>query len=238
MCVRTLLLPKVGEVPCGKCPECRKRYVNDWYYRLTSEYKVSRATYFCTLTFNAGYVPTTRKGAISKHQLFMKRLRKKFGKFRFFSVLEYGPSTNRPHFHMLLFAKDCFDKKKLATVWQYGFVKVEPLRSEAGIRYTVKYMNKDDYKSVMLCSRRPFIGYHALERNVENYISNASAAKCPLPAIYKKKLRGIVEFEEAKEKLKNKVKVEFLAKYGKDTMRVLRERKQRILNLLKKKHLT
>lgn len=238
MCIKPIRLPDVGEVPCGKCALCRKRYVNDWYYRLSSEYKASSATYFCTLTFSEEYVPTTREEAVNKHQLFMKRLRKKFGKFRFFSVLEYGPSTGRPHFHILLFSDGSFNKDNLLTVWQYGFVTLEPLRSEAGIRYTCKYMNKDDYQSVMLCSKRPFLGYNALDRNLDNFIQNAKTSfGGGLPRIYKKKLQGIEEFEEAKEKNRLDFLEKKLQNYKSDTPRYIAEERQKALNLLAKKRL-
>jgi hypothetical protein len=232
MCTRLVRLPDIGEVPCGKCPDCRKKYVNDWVYRLASEYKNSEASYFCTLTFDENHFPPTKEATVRAHQLFMKRLRKKFGKFRFFSVLEYGPTTGRPHFHILLFTDTRLDQDKLFLSWQNGFVSIEPLRSEAGIRYTAKYLNKDQYKSVMLCSRRPFIGKHALEKNLESFIENAQRSKGPLPRIYKKKLRGIEEFENAKAALIEKYKVDFRTKYALNTPLFLQENEQREKNIV------
>ena len=40
------------DVPCGKCPNCKKRRVNEWVFRLQEEDKVSSTSYFITLTYD------------------------------------------------------------------------------------------------------------------------------------------------------------------------------------------
>ena len=41
------------KVPCGKCIECRKARVNQWFVRLSQELKRSTSAYFVTLTYVA-----------------------------------------------------------------------------------------------------------------------------------------------------------------------------------------
>ena len=50
-------------------------------------------------------------------QLFMKRLRKKYGKgIRYYHCGEYGPKLGRAHYHILIFGHDFKDKK----FWKYS----------------------------------------------------------------------------------------------------------------------
>lgn len=95
-------------VSCGKCPPCKLRRVNSWVFRLQQEEKVSTSAYFVTLTYNHFHVPITNNGfmTVSRRdfQLFMKRLRKlSNNKLRYYVAAEYGDSSWRPHYHMILF---------------------------------------------------------------------------------------------------------------------------------------
>jgi hypothetical protein len=62
---------------------------------------------FVTLTYDDASLPPgydLRQGLVYRHfQLFMKRLRKRFGPVRFYMCGEYGGKNGRPHFHVLLF---------------------------------------------------------------------------------------------------------------------------------------
>lgn len=67
-------------VPCGKCPECRKRRAAGWGFRLMEEEKRSDSAYFITLTYDTRFVPIRPSGYLTLDkrdlQLFFKRLRK------------------------------------------------------------------------------------------------------------------------------------------------------------------
>lgn len=106
------------QLPCGRCLGCRLEYSRQWANRLMLELEYHDSAYFITLTYNdehvpRGYYPDPETGealesmTLSKRdvQLFMKRLRKAFpdDQIRFYCAGEYGPSTMRPHYHLIIF---------------------------------------------------------------------------------------------------------------------------------------
>ncbi|QCS36935.1 replication initiation protein [Tortoise microvirus 29] len=97
-------------VPCGKCPPCLKARSNAWAFRLNRQRDVSDSALFVTFTYNTEHVPITENGFMSLQkkdfQDFMKRLRKLHpqGKsIKYYAVGEYGSSSDRPHFHAIMF---------------------------------------------------------------------------------------------------------------------------------------
>lgn len=121
------LLPKplndrLQKISCGKCMSCRLNSAEDWALRCALEFKYSECASFLTLTYNDDFLeyanrvnyrersvslePTLRK---IHFQLFNKRLREYFSRvlgidnIRFFACGEYGPSTQRPHYHGIYF---------------------------------------------------------------------------------------------------------------------------------------
>lgn len=70
---------------------------------------------FLTLTYSDENLPDDCSVSVRPLQLFMKRLRKRFGSgVRFFACGEYGDANNRPHYHVILFGCDFADK----TLWR------------------------------------------------------------------------------------------------------------------------
>lgn len=102
-------------VPCGRCPPCLKRRVNEWVFRLQEEDKVSSCSHFVTLTYDPSFVPISphRFMTLAKAdvQYFFKRLRKlidkdpryKGTKLKYYLAGEYGSESDRPHYHIILF---------------------------------------------------------------------------------------------------------------------------------------
>ena len=107
------------QIPCGKCIGCRLDYARQWANRIMLEAQYYKDAYFVTLTYDDDHVPlawysdpetgealqsmTLRKRDL---QLFMKRLRKHYGeavKIRYFASGEYGSSSFRPHYHLIIF---------------------------------------------------------------------------------------------------------------------------------------
>jgi len=76
------------------------------------EKRMHRLSCFLSLTYDDEFLP--EGGTLVKRdlQLFMKRLRKRFGDgIRFYGCGEYGGRSLRPHYHLLLFNFDFPDKK-------------------------------------------------------------------------------------------------------------------------------
>lgn len=96
------------EIPCGGCIGCRIDYARGWAVRLTHEAYSHSATSFLTLTYDDDHLPGDGSVSVRELQLFMKRLRRLFPgvKLRYFACAEYGETTFRPHYHLILFGAD------------------------------------------------------------------------------------------------------------------------------------
>lgn len=114
------------DIPCGHCIECRLKYSRDWATRMMLEAQYHESSYFVTLTYNELYVPrsyypdpdtgeampslTLRPNDLSA---FIKRLRSRLDDLgrppiRFYGCGEYGSTTHRPHYHIVIFGL-CLD---------------------------------------------------------------------------------------------------------------------------------
>lgn len=106
--------PGLLKLPCGQCIGCRINRSKDWAIRCVHEASLYKKNCFITLTYSEENLP--EHGTLVKRdfQLFMKRLRKKFGDdIRFYQCGEYGENFSRPHYHAILFNFDFPDK----TLW-------------------------------------------------------------------------------------------------------------------------
>lgn len=103
------------EIPCGQCIGCRLARAAEWATRAMHEKRMHEESAFLTLTYRPKALTKTSDGAtLVKRdlQLFMKRLRKARGPgLRFLACGEYGETTQRPHYHVLLF-NTCFPDMK------------------------------------------------------------------------------------------------------------------------------
>lgn len=136
-------------VPCGKCPECLKRRVSGWSFRLMQEERRSSSAYFITLTYDTQHVPISRNGFMTLDkrdvQLFMKRLRKAVSlkddsiTIKYYLCGEYGKDRSRPHYHAIVFnVPDVYDIER---AWRLGQVNYGTVTG-ASVGYTLKYMDK------------------------------------------------------------------------------------------------
>jgi len=150
MCINPLRMESrdYQPVPCGKCPECKKRLVHGWAFRLMQEERKADSSLFITLTYDTAHVPITRRGLLSlrkRHlQLFFKRLRKAYSKsakipsIRYFACGEYGGRTKRPHYHLILFNADI---PQIECAWRLGSIYYGDV-NDASIYYVLKYVMK------------------------------------------------------------------------------------------------
>lgn len=122
------------------------------------EERVSDSAYFITLTYDTATVPISKKGFMNLDkrglQLFFKRLRKlhvcrevfdEYGEdkearksIKYYAVGEYGPNTNRPHYHIILFNARV---ELIADAWKLGHVHYGTVTGPS-IGYTLKYISK------------------------------------------------------------------------------------------------
>ena len=92
------------KLPCGRCIGCRLEHSRQWAARMMHEASLYDYNCFVTLTYDNQHLPNN--GSLKKRdvQLFLKRLRKKYGpKIRFYCAGEYGERDQRPHYHLCLF---------------------------------------------------------------------------------------------------------------------------------------
>lgn len=223
--------------PCGKCPECLKRRVSGWSFRLLQEEKNSASALFLTLTYSTDTVPISDNGFMTLKkrdvQLFMKRLRKyhKLVKLKYYVVGEYGGKTNRPHYHMILFNANI---KYVQDSWKNGQIHYGEV-SGASVGYTLKYMmkqgkipmhrNDDRVKEFSLMSKGLGANYLSPQmkywhiRDLENRMHCVlkDGRKIAMPRYYKDKV-----YNETQRKviaLKAKVDAEIRMKDHIDEMR-------------------
>lgn len=162
------------QVPCGQCIGCRLERSRQWAVRCVHEAQLHSSNCFITLTFSdaglalrsqeyedAGFPDPLFSLSVRDYQLFMKRLRFRFGKrIRYYHCGEYGEKYGRPHYHACIFGFDFPDKvfwkrvdgsslfisKELDDLWPYGFATIGDVsfKSAAYVaRYIMKKVNGD-----------------------------------------------------------------------------------------------
>lgn len=153
-------LPRPGDQPielsCGQCIGCRLERSRQWAIRCLHESQMHEFSSFITLTYSDEFLPENHSLVYRDYQLFMKRLRKRFGAVRFFMCGEYGEQYSRPHYHACLFG--CFFDDRveykmldsgsklytsaiLSELWPYGFSSIGDVTFESAAyvaRYCVK----------------------------------------------------------------------------------------------------
>jgi len=218
-------------VPCGRCYECLSAKRNDWSFRLQEELKDARSAYFLTLTYNDEnmYVTTDGEQSLFKRdvQLFLKRLRRfqekdiaKYhsgdkmaeialkAKIRYYTIGEYGPLTQRPHYHAIMLNVRANVAERFEEIWGLGHVKIGTV-TPGSIHYVTKYMigtveemgNRE--KPFAMISQK--MGSAYLKRagfwarnNKSNFVVTAEGFKQRIPRYYRDKLYS----ESVKEQMR------------------------------------
>lgn len=192
---------KYLEIPCGKCIGCRLKYSQEWAVRCLLEAEQYNSNYFITLTYE------NSPGSLSKRdlQLFLKRLRKFYKTnynhscIRYLAAGEYGETTHRPHYHLILFnlpipdldpiaynSKEgtyLFKSDTISKIWNQGFVSIGELNFKTAAytaRYCMKKVNNNDKGALLLglepefivMSRRPGIAESAYQKNKNVYYTS------------------------------------------------------------------
>lgn len=164
MCTSPLTIGKAVPptvVSCGQCIECRINYSRSWMVRMMCESYFWDKISFLTLTYRdacltyGNLLPSLVPRDL---QLFIKRLRKRLGiRVSFYACGEYGDTTRRPHYHLILFGEDfsfdrvpsrksksgfpMFTSPTLDKVWGLGDCFISDASHEA-MQYTAGYVLK------------------------------------------------------------------------------------------------
>lgn len=154
---REALEPDVPvNLPCGRCIGCRLERSRQWALRCVHEASMYERNCFITLTFNNENLDPGGSLVKRDFQLFMKKLRKRFGSgVRYFHCGEYGEKNKRPHHHACLFNFDfddrelwsvrdgvrLFTSKTLDDIWGKGFCTIGDVTFESAA-YVARYVTK------------------------------------------------------------------------------------------------
>lgn len=164
--------PRDISVPCGHCIGCRLDKSRQWADRMMLELDHSKKAVFLTLTYDDLHVPISMINdddslffTLDKRdvQLFFKRLRKhrRFRDFRirYYLAGEYGDTTQRPHYHAIIFGIDLDDigdckqfgknpfgqpyfiSDTILSIWGKGFISLAPVSWQT-CAYVARYCTK------------------------------------------------------------------------------------------------
>ena len=160
------------QVPCGKCPICVNKYQNSWTIRIIEEFKNWKCSTFLTLTYREDTVPFSvqqstglaYRTVYKKHiQDWLKRFRTRYKReyskdalFKYYCCSEYGPLSQRPHYHLIIFGLSPQDLHLAISDWRklFGYVSAKPidlLSSKSrtnSARYVGKYCLKGDFENL------------------------------------------------------------------------------------------
>lgn len=148
------------QISCGQCVGCRLERSRQWAIRCMHEAQMHYDNCFITLTFSPEALEKRNNVwslDVRDWQLFMKKLRKKYGPgIRFFHCGEYGEKNKRPHYHACIFGFDFPDKQlwkitdtgyrlyispSLTELWPYGFSTIGTVTFESAA-YVARYIMK------------------------------------------------------------------------------------------------
>lgn len=180
------------ELPCGHCFSCRQARAFEILVRAVAESRCYDFSSFVTLTCDdEHYNSVFRFGKLCRrpYQLFLKRLRKRIGSFRYILCGEYGARTGRAHYHLIIFGRKFVDSfvnddytfcasRVISECWPYGHITVDDVCSER-LAYVCGYQIKidpskddEDFPQFVVWSRRPGLGSKWFELYWRDMVNN------------------------------------------------------------------
>lgn len=169
------------EFGCGRCQPCRINRRSIWETRLVLENNLHSSSCFVTLTYDDEHLPTNKSLRPAHTKAFMKQLRYRYGKLRYYLIGEYGSSryTERPHYHALLFGLN-LSRHQLEESWQMGSCDSGSVTPESA-RYVAGYINGTKkpadldgrHPEYSRMSTNPGIGYGCVEHLVSFHYTQA-----------------------------------------------------------------
>lgn len=200
------------KIPCGQCIGCRLDYSREWAIRSYLEAKQYKFNYFITLTYNDDHLPRGKGWSVESGECFdsVTLEPKDLTKFikdvrghwkyhfdhigiRFMAAGEYGDTSRRPHYHLIMYNlpiddlklwKTNYNKQKLyvsptlSKIWGKGYVVIGEVTWESSAyvaRYVMKKQTGKDNRIVysalgqkkefMRVSRNPGLARNYFEDN-------------------------------------------------------------------------
>lgn len=144
---------------CGQCLPCRHIRARTWAHRIMLEANDHASSVFATLTYSDKNLPSDGNLQPAHSRDFLKRLRKSMEpqRLRYFLVGEYGDTSQRPHYHAVLFnypscrngettiwkldKSCCYACDNLAKNWTHGIVHLGELTPKSA-SYVSGYVTK------------------------------------------------------------------------------------------------
>lgn len=147
------------DINCGHCLACRLNKSKEWSIRCMQEASYYDHNYFVTLTYENSPLDLVKEDL----KLFIKKLRNFFynkyneSGIRYFACGEYGSSTLRPHYHIILFncnIRDLvlinydpktnsyhYDSSTIRNIWNKGLIDIGEVTPES-CSYVARYTSK------------------------------------------------------------------------------------------------
>ena len=200
--------PTLPYVPCNRCWACRVTRREQWLTKMELEYSLTGIGSFITLTYAPEHLPKKDqfpgKGSLDPEdtkrffKLFRQNYKRKHNRnanFTHYTCGEYGDTSGRAHYHVLLFGYDPIEIKKLVTQsWTKGNALVlninkfdpDPKKNRGMFtnraRYMVKHTQKlpedleklheDQLAPFSRMSRRPALGHLKLPLFAQKFNKN------------------------------------------------------------------
>ena len=157
----------VYRVPCKSwsCPKCAKKKANELSYRANAHF-TGHHLRFWTLTIKPQEdIPRALFSINQAWNRLRLKITRKYGKVKYFKVLEAQNTTNMPHFHVLVDKFIPWRWMKAAAMAS-GFgchLWVKDVRDEHVIGYVLKYLRKgmknDEFLNALLETRGRRFGF-------------------------------------------------------------------------------
>lgn len=215
-------------LPCGKCIGCRTDKATQWANRCKHEASCWDHNAFLTLTYDDEHLPQEGHLQPRDLQLFLKRLRKyanrprsvlnrtRRSNIRFFACGEYGETTNRPHYHLLLFncgfgdrtraGKDLYTSPTLDELWPHGQNRLgdcTPAAASYIAQYNLKKQGQGDHDAdgvwrpapFLRMSLKPAIGATWADKYAtdlgQGYLVQDGGRKSAVPRYYQQRVKDV-----------------------------------------------
>lgn len=128
------------------CADCLRNRVYDkrvLTHRLHLESLNHASSVFITLTYDDAHLPPGGTLVRSDYVNFLKRFRAYIAprQIRYYFVGEYGDTSERPHYHAILFGVSPKDEDALRSAWPLGHIMLGEVNIKT-IRYTAGYIQK------------------------------------------------------------------------------------------------